>query len=241
MAKSLKPIMTPNQITVMRLVLVVPLFILWFLIDSEWGRFSIVCAFVLIFILDSVDGFVAQKYDMKTIIGGFLDPIVDHLSVFAFFLMLIHIDLLPLWLVFPLVFRDTLVTFLRQLAQVKGKKIFASTFAKIKAELCYFLLPALYFLHGTDSIQIYVISLIGLAIFMVYIFPTFFGYDREYKGLMFYSWVFIFLYLLVVKLFFNSEIIFYNQVRIAFVLAILFFYLGSGVQYFYKNKKVLNS
>ncbi len=241
MTKPSKPILTPNQITLMRLVLVVPLFMLWFMLDIEWVRFSIVCAFVLIFILDSVDGYIAKKYEMHTTIGGFLDPVVDHLSIFAFILMLVHIGLLPLWLVLPLVFRDTLVTFLRQLAQVKNEKIFASTFAKIKAELCYFLLPALYFLHGTDTTQIYVLTLISLAIFMVYIFPTFFGYDREYKGLMLYSWIFILAYLLLNRLLLDGGGMLFDQVRIAFVLAILFFYLGSGIQYFYKNKKVLYS
>jgi CDP-diacylglycerol--glycerol-3-phosphate 3-phosphatidyltransferase len=233
------PLVTPNQITVARLVLVIPLFFFWFIVDSQWARSFIVFMFVLIFILDSVDGYIARKYDMKTIIGGFLDPVVDHISIFAFCLMSVHVGLLPLWLIFPLVFRDTLVTFLRQLAQVKNVDVFASTFAKIKAELCYFLLPSLYFLQTTDNINIYVLSLSGLAIFMVYIFPTLFGYDWEYKKLMFYSWFFIFLYLFLYMFLRNPSSILFDHVRIAFVLVILFFYLGSGVQYFYKNWEVL--
>ena len=236
------PIVTPNQITVIRLILVIPLFFFWFIVDSEWARSSIVCMFVLIFVLDSVDGYIAQKYDMKTTIGGFLDPVVDHLSIFAFFIMLVHINLLPLWLIFPLVLRDTLVTFLRQLAQVQNIKIFASTLAKIKAELCYFLFPSLYFLQHTNAINIYLLSLSSLGIFMVYLFPTLFSYDWEYKKLMFYAWTFIFIYFFVFMLFGDSHsIILFEQVRIAFVLVMLFFYLGSGLQYFYKNRKVFKS
>ena len=233
------PLVTPNQITVIRLILVVPLFCCWFIFDSDWIRSSIVCMFVLIFVLDSVDGYIARKYDMKTTIGGFLDPVVDHLSIFAFFIMLVHINLLPLWLIFPLVLRDTLVTFLRQVSQVQNIKVFASTLAKIKAELCYFLFPALYFLQHTDDINIYLFSLSSLGIFMAYLFPTLFAYDWEYKKLMLYAWTFIFIYLSV-SIFFQHfhSIIFFEQVRIAFVLVMLFFYLGSGLQYFYKNREI---
>lgn len=234
-----RPLLTPNQITVIRLVLVIPFFFLWFMVDLEWVRSTIVLIFVFIFILDSVDGYIAQKYNMKTTIGGFFDPVVDHLSILAFFLMLVHIELLPLWLIFPLIFRDTLVTFLRQLAQVKGVDVFASAFAKIKAELCYFLFPALYFLQYTDSINIYILSLVGLAVFMVYIFPTLFVYDREYKKLMLYSWVFILSYMSLYLFFQYPALNLFDHVRIAFVLVMLFFYLGSGIQYFYKNWKVL--
>lgn len=234
-----KPFVTPNQITAGRLILVIPLFFLWFMADSEWVRAFIVSIFVIIFIMDSVDGYIARKYDMQTTIGGFLDPVVDHVSIFAFFLMLIHIDIFSIWLIFPLVFRDTMVTFLRQLAQVKNIAVFASTFAKIKAELCYFLLPVLYFLQFTDSINIYIIVLAGLAFFMIYIFPTLFSYDREYKMLMLYSWIFITLYLLSSMSIQNFSLTLFEHVRISFILVILFFYLGSGVQYFYKNKDVI--
>jgi CDP-diacylglycerol--glycerol-3-phosphate 3-phosphatidyltransferase len=234
-----RPLLTPNQITVIRLILVIPFFFLWFMIDLEWVRSLIVFVFVLIFVFDSVDGYIAQKYNMKTTIGGFLDPVVDHVSILAFLLMLAHIDMLPIWVAFIIAFRDTLVTFLRQLAQLKGINLFPSNFGKTKAELCYFLFPTLYFLHYTDSIGIYVFSLVGLAIFMVYLFPTLFSYDWEYKKLMFYAWGFILSYVFLYMLFQYPTLNLFEHVRIAFVLVMLFFYLGSGVQYFYKNWDVL--
>ncbi len=235
------PLLTPNQITVIRLVLIIPFFFLWFMVDLDWVRSVIVLIFLLIFILDSVDGYIAVKYNMKTAIGGFLDPVADHLSILAFLFMLAHIGLLPLWLIFIIAFRDTLVDFLRQLAQLKGINLFSSHFGKTKADLCYFLLPTLYFLQYTDNIVIYISSLVGLAIFMVYIFPTLFVYDWEYKKLMLYSWGFILSYLSLYLFFQYPSLNLFEHVQIAFVLVILFFYLGSGIQYFYKNWQVLTS
>jgi phosphatidylglycerophosphate synthase len=209
------------------------------MVDLVWIRSVIVLIFVLIFLLDTIDGYLARKYNMMTLIGGFFDPVVDHLSIFAFFLMLAHIKLLPIWLIFPLLLRDSLVTFLRQVAQIKGIEVLASTLAKIKAESCYLFLPALYFLQYTNAISIYVISLVGLAIFTIYLSPHVFGYNGEYKRLMSYTWLGILSYLFLYMVFYYPALELFYHVRIVFVSVILFFYLGSGVQYFYKNWDVL--
>ncbi len=56
-----RPLLTPNQITLIRLAMVIPFFFLWFLVELEWVRSIIVFIFVLIFVFDSVDGYIAQK------------------------------------------------------------------------------------------------------------------------------------------------------------------------------------
>ena len=225
------PLFTPNQITIFRLSLTVPFFLLWFIVDLKWIQFFIVLVFCFIFFLDWIDGYVARKYNMVSQIGGFLDPVVDHISIYALFLMLSNIGLLPLWLIFPLILRDSLVTLLRQLGQLKGIKIFSSSWSQVKADLIYVLCPTLYFLKNVEFHYIYVICIAVLAINIAYTIPKYFCYDSSYKKFMSCSWAFIFLFII----FQYDSLSLFESLKKSFILVTLFHYLGSGIQFFYKN------
>ena len=58
---------------------------------------------------DAVDGIIAKRFKMVTVLGGFLDPIADKAFLVCVFIALSHEGYLPVWLVILVVFRDLLI------------------------------------------------------------------------------------------------------------------------------------
>lgn len=229
------PAITPNQISVARMIAIAPLFIIWFLRPDAASRAIIVWGFFALFMLDSLDGWIARRYGMITAVGGFLDPVADHLSIFAFYLLLCEVKILPLWSLFPLVARDALVTLLRQIGQLNGVSIVASHAAKIKADVAYFLLPWLYFVWTTDlGRSLFWPAAIGLAFVMTTVYPMTFGYDRGYRLLMVVTWAALGVALALRPERFEVA----PYLRAVILTAVLVVYLGSGIEYFVRNRKV---
>lgn len=95
----------PNLITVARL-LCVPAVVYALLL----GLLDL--AFVLFLaagISDGVDGFIARKFNQRSRLGAYLDPVADKLLLVSVFVMLGFLAELPLWLVIMVVTRDILI------------------------------------------------------------------------------------------------------------------------------------
>ena len=74
----------PNFITLVRLA-ALP----FFLVSIAGGRFGIALAiFVAAGISDGVDGYLARRFDMKSALGAYLDPIADKLLLMTSYLFL---------------------------------------------------------------------------------------------------------------------------------------------------------
>ncbi|TNE35575.1 MAG: CDP-diacylglycerol--glycerol-3-phosphate 3-phosphatidyltransferase [Alphaproteobacteria bacterium] len=92
----------PNLITLGRIV-AVP-FIVTFLLDSEF-----LYAFLLFFIAglsDGLDGYLAKKYDARTRLGAYMDPLADKLLLTAIFIALAYREVFEPWLAVLVVSRD---------------------------------------------------------------------------------------------------------------------------------------
>ena len=95
----------PNFISIARL-LCVPA-IVWALIAGEWLlAFSL---FVVSGLSDAVDGFIARRFDQRSELGAYLDPLADKLLIVSIFLALGVKGALPSWLVIAVVSRDILI------------------------------------------------------------------------------------------------------------------------------------
>lgn len=95
----------PNAISFLRLCSV-PVFI-WLLLrhDVELAFWLFTAAAVT----DAIDGFIAKKLNQRTTLGAFLDPLADKaLLVSAFFILGMQ-DVLPMWLVLLVIFRDLVI------------------------------------------------------------------------------------------------------------------------------------
>ncbi|MBF0370383.1 MAG: CDP-alcohol phosphatidyltransferase family protein [Magnetococcales bacterium] len=169
-----KPLLTPNQITVSRFVLIFPLFALWFAMPDVTTRTLICLTFTLIFAFDAVDGLVARTYNMGSTFGVYFDPIVDHISYFALCIMLIDAGYLSLWFLFLIIIRDLLVVFIKQYAAAMNQVIKASFLAKAKAELVSVPLACLYLMNVVDA-TIQPLILLGIVVYLLsfkYIFKA---------------------------------------------------------------------
>lgn len=95
----------PNLISVLRLLLVP-----WFamlLLEQQFGLALIL--FVVMGVSDALDGFLARYLKASSALGAGLDPLADKVMLVAAFVVLGHLELLPVWLVALVVGRDVMV------------------------------------------------------------------------------------------------------------------------------------
>ena len=76
---------TANKITVTR-ILMIPVFVTLAIYYGqsvhrgepiEWQRFAAIFVFLLAAVSDGIDGYVARRYNQRSVLGVFLDPIAD--------------------------------------------------------------------------------------------------------------------------------------------------------------------
>jgi cardiolipin synthase len=121
----------PNFITLVRLA-ALP----FFLVSISDGRFGIALGlFVAAGISDGVDGFLARRFDMKSALGAYLDPIADKLLLMFSYLFLAIPSYpgrykVPLWLCVMVLGRDVLLLLVALLMILSsGKKRFPPSWA----------------------------------------------------------------------------------------------------------------
>lgn len=143
----------PNSITLMRLVMVI-IFTVTLACSANLdpsaaerapagGWFSPLSAsacialwiFVAGAISDFFDGYLARKYGLVTNLGKLIDPLADKILVSAAFVYLTSVDMCPFWVTILIIFREFLVTGLRQLAALKGVALAADLTGKWKTGL----------------------------------------------------------------------------------------------------------
>lgn len=92
-------------------------------------------AFVIGAISDFLDGHLARKYGLVTNLGKLLDPLADKILVCAAFVYLSSVGMCPFWVTILVLFREFLVTGLRQLAALRGEALAADRSGKWKTGL----------------------------------------------------------------------------------------------------------
>ena len=81
---------------------------------------------------DYLDGHIARKQGIVTDFGKFIDPVADKLLNLSAMIMLIHLGLLPAWMVIVILARELCVDGLRMVAVGNGQVIAAGQLGKIK-------------------------------------------------------------------------------------------------------------
>ena len=124
----------PNILTMAR-VLVIPLVL--YLLDRGDPFDCYLAAFVymLAAITDFLDGYLARKRNLVSVLGKFLDPLADKLIVMATLVWLVTMGRVPVWLVIILIGREITVTALRGIASSEGLVIAAGEGGKSKTAL----------------------------------------------------------------------------------------------------------
>jgi cardiolipin synthase (CMP-forming) len=95
----------PNLITIGRLI-IVPLVIVMIL-QERWGlAFAL---FVIAGVSDGIDGFIARRFDMRSELGSYIDPLADKALLVSIYVTLSIIGVLPGWLAIVVVSRDVMI------------------------------------------------------------------------------------------------------------------------------------
>jgi cardiolipin synthase len=95
----------PNIISALRLITVIP--VVYLLLVDEFGWALLL--FVIAGASDGLDGFLAKHYGWQSQLGGILDPLADKTLLVCCFLVLGALELIPLWLVLAVIFRDLVI------------------------------------------------------------------------------------------------------------------------------------
>ncbi len=90
--------------------------------------------FLLAFVTDGVDGYLARKRGQITTLGMLLDPLADKLLVTAAFIALVQYNphIVKPWIATVVIGREFLVSGLRSIASSEGFTIAASDLGKLK-------------------------------------------------------------------------------------------------------------
>ncbi len=148
----------PNIITLARIGFIPPVLLA---IDNYSPRLSALSCllFTIAAASDALDGYLARRMGLVTVVGKFLDPLADKLIVLSTLVVLAAENRAPAWLVVVLMARELAVTGLRAIASQEGLVIAAGRGGKIKTALqlsgiafllIHFRYPILFFDYELD-------------------------------------------------------------------------------------------
>lgn len=122
----------PNSLTVARIVVVPAMvWILW-TTPGEWEAVAACVIFVAAMVTDIIDGWLARKWGLTSVIGAFLDPLADKLMVATTMIMLVHLGWLAPWIAALIICRELTITALRTVALSEGLALPADQLGKLK-------------------------------------------------------------------------------------------------------------
>src|SRR5476651_563862 len=122
-----------NKLTLVRLALV-PGFMVFMVFDHLWTRVAALIIFIVASITDWYDGKIARETGTVTVIGTFLDPLVDKMLIAAALVGFVEEPELHIraWMVVLIISREFLITGLRSLAATRGIVMAAEQAGKFK-------------------------------------------------------------------------------------------------------------
>lgn len=137
----------PNLLTMGRIAAIpIVLWLMWQ--DTRESNFWAMWVYAAAAITDFLDGFLARKMGLTSLLGKFLDPLADKLIVLATLTLMVELDRVPAWAVIIIAARELSVTALRTIAISEGVVIAASRGGKDKAAIQMVAVLAL-ILHDT--------------------------------------------------------------------------------------------
>lgn len=123
----------PNQITLSRLVLACGCLVL---IQWQWWLAACI-TFLVAASTDFIDGYIARKYGMVTVLGRILDPLVDKIVVggaLTFLAAVPDANVSP-WVAVIVIGRELFITSLRSVLEAAGSDFSAVWSGKVKMVL----------------------------------------------------------------------------------------------------------
>ena len=121
----------PNKLTMLR-ILMIPLFVVFALIQRQWAQYLALLVYILACFTDLLDGRIARSRKLVTNFGKFADPIADKLLVMAALVVLVDTGRMPSWVCIVMLAREFIISGFRLVAAGNGKVIAAGMLGKLK-------------------------------------------------------------------------------------------------------------
>ena len=169
----------PTLLTISRMVL--SIFVMVFaMLPDTWARVTALVLFILASITDRIDGSWARKKKLVTDLGAFLDPLADKMLINLTLLVLVYLDIVPLWVFAIILVRDFAVDGMRMMAARRGKTISASVYGKLKTtlQMTALIILLLNLIINNDFFMI----LGNIALYLALIMTIYSGLDYLFKG-----------------------------------------------------------
>ena len=122
---------TATKLTLARIALI-PVFLIllyWGFPGAKWAALAV---FIVASLTDTLDGYVARKYNQVSTVGKFLDPLADKILVAAAMCWLVENGQMWAWALAAVLLREFAVSGLRLIAAERGLVIAAAWSGKVK-------------------------------------------------------------------------------------------------------------
>lgn len=158
----------PNKLSIARAVCI-PVIVVLLYIQNPACRIAAGILFILACLTDFLDGRIARKHNLVTDFGKFIDPVADKLLVLTSLIMLVHLGMMPAWIVILVLCRELSVDGLRMVAVSKGKVIAAGPLGKWKTACQMVLISVMLILNLSFSSSWPVMTLTGVMVLLTLI------------------------------------------------------------------------
>ena len=124
---------TPNKLTIAR-VIMIPFFVAFLMYDITGAadKWIALVIFVAASLTDTLDGYLARKYNLVTNFGKFMDPLADKLLVCSALICFTAMGKLAAWITIVIIAREFIISGFRLVASDNGIVIAASYWGKFK-------------------------------------------------------------------------------------------------------------
>ena len=155
----------PNKLSIARAVCIPVIVVLLYLEDPAY-RIAAGILFILACLTDFLDGRIARKRNLVTDFGKFIDPVADKLLVLTTLIMLVHLRMMPAWVVILVLCRELSVDGLRMVAVTQGKVIAAGPLGKWKTACQMVLISVMLILDLSFTTSWPVMVLTGIMVLL---------------------------------------------------------------------------
>jgi CDP-diacylglycerol---glycerol-3-phosphate 3-phosphatidyltransferase len=121
----------PNTLSLVR-ILAIPALVAVMVTDFRGHDLVAVVIFTLASLTDWLDGYLARKKKLVTVLGQLLDPTADKLLIASALICLVELGRVPAWVAVLIIGREIAVSGFRAMASSKGVNIPASILGKAK-------------------------------------------------------------------------------------------------------------
>lgn len=113
----------------------IPFFVFFMLTNVvKYSNYIAVIVFIVASLTDTLDGYIARKYNLVSNFGKFMDPLADKLLVCSALICFVSIpeNPMPVWGVIIIISREFIISGFRLVASDAGVVLAASWWGKVK-------------------------------------------------------------------------------------------------------------